>query len=61
LPTRIRDEDCDVESLSPSDFEVDTDEELNYPFARAGSEYPLYAIKMVEIAKLPLSQSVIKR
>jgi hypothetical protein len=61
LPTRIRDEDCDVESLSPSDFEVDTDEELNYLFARAESGHPLYAIKMVEITKLPLSQSVIKR
>lgn len=49
---RIKDEDCDAESLSLSDFEVDTEESLPCPLARTQSEHAAYSIKMVEIARL---------
>ncbi|KAK5995337.1 Cutinase transcription factor 1 beta [Cladobotryum mycophilum] len=51
LPSRIRDEDCDIEPLSPSDLES----ELSYvdsPFGSFTSEHIIYTIKMVEISKL---------
>ncbi|KAM0525305.1 hypothetical protein ACHAPE_000005 [Trichoderma viride] len=51
LPSRIRDEDCDIEPLSPSDWETDN----SGPESRFGTclpEHVVYAIKMVEIAKL---------
>jgi hypothetical protein len=46
------DEDCDVEVLSPSDFETDTNEDLAYSFEPTRPEHITYVIKMVEIAKL---------
>ena len=54
---RIKDEDCDAESLSHSDFEVDTDENLTCQLARTEPEHAEYAIKMAEIAKLRPSES----
>lgn len=51
LPSRIRDEDCDIEPLGPSDLES----EVSCADSSFGSSQPeqvTYAIKMVEIAKL---------
>ncbi|UKZ67054.1 uncharacterized protein TrAtP1_008217 [Trichoderma atroviride] len=51
LPSRIRDEDCDIEPLSPSDWETDNSGP-DSPFGSCLPEHVTYAIKMVEIAKL---------
>ncbi|KAM0254494.1 hypothetical protein ACHAQJ_006712 [Trichoderma viride] len=51
LPSRIRDEDCDIEPLSPSDFESQISS-ADSPFGSCQPEHVTYAIKMVEIAKL---------
>jgi hypothetical protein len=51
LPSRIRDEDCDIEPLTPSDWETDNSGP-DSPFGSCLPEHVTYAIKMVEIAKL---------
>jgi hypothetical protein len=51
LPSRIRDEDCDIEPLSPSDLESEISS-VDSPFGSCQPEHVTYAIKMVEIAKL---------
>jgi hypothetical protein len=50
LPIRIRDEDCDIEMLEPSDFEEET--QSVYPaFLRTQKrEHVLYAIQMAKLA-----------
>ncbi|PNH31795.1 hypothetical protein VD0002_g1682 [Verticillium dahliae] len=52
LPSRIRDEDCDIEPLSPTDLESEllTPEVLSLGVYTA--EHVVYATKMVEIARL---------
>ncbi|KAG7131282.1 Cutinase transcription factor 1 alpha like protein [Verticillium longisporum] len=52
LPSRIRDEDCDIEPLSPTDLESEqlTPEALSFGVYTA--EHVVYATKMVEIARL---------
>lgn len=52
LPRRIRDEDCDVEPLTPSDLEEDSDESIADLFGSCKSEHVVYVIKMVQIARL---------
>ena len=51
LPIRIRDEDCDIEMLDPSDFE----EEDNTPYPKylgmQKPEHVLYAIEMARLAR----------
>ncbi|RNJ59761.1 hypothetical protein D7B24_001486 [Verticillium nonalfalfae] len=52
LPSRIRDEDCDIEPLSPTDLDSEqlTPETLSLGVYTA--EHVVYATKMVEIARL---------
>ncbi|KAJ0299753.1 hypothetical protein COL516b_008870 [Colletotrichum fioriniae] len=52
LPCRIRDEDCDIEPLTPVDLEDDADEQRATGFGAPKSEHIHYAIKMVDIARL---------
>ncbi|KAH6896678.1 N-terminal binuclear Zn cluster-containing/DNA binding domain-containing protein [Thelonectria olida] len=49
LPSRIRDDDCDIEPLSPSDLESEVAEAS---FGSCKPEHITYAIKMVEIARI---------
>lgn len=51
LPSRIRDEDCDVESLSPSDLELD-ETLLDPTFGSCQQAHVTYVTKMVEISRL---------
>ncbi|XWW98396.1 hypothetical protein V2A60_006396 [Cordyceps javanica] len=52
LPSRIRDEDCDIETLSPADLEA-PDVDLEHPIlAPTKPEHITYAIKMVEVSRL---------
>ncbi|KAL7797415.1 N-terminal binuclear Zn cluster-containing/DNA binding domain-containing protein [Trichoderma ceciliae] len=51
LPSRIRDEDCDIEPLDPLDLESENGC-VDSPFGQCRPEHVTYAIKMVEIAKL---------
>lgn len=51
LPSRIRDEDCDMEPLSASDLESEVCSH-NHLFGSCQPEHMTYAIKMVEIARL---------
>ncbi|RFU76934.1 hypothetical protein TARUN_5309 [Trichoderma arundinaceum] len=51
LPSRIRDEDCDIEPLSPADLESEANS-VDSPFGSCRPEHVTYAIKMVEIAKI---------
>lgn len=50
LPTRIRDEDCDIEMLEPSDFEEE--DHAVYPsyLGRQKREHVLFAIQMAKLA-----------
>ncbi|KJZ78517.1 hypothetical protein HIM_01908 [Hirsutella minnesotensis 3608] len=52
LPSRIRDEDCDIEPLSSSDLESEVYCSDNPLFGSCQPEHITYAIKMVEIARL---------
>ncbi|KAH8421667.1 Transcription factor, partial [Colletotrichum scovillei] len=52
LPCRIRDEDCDIEPLTPADLEDDADEQRATGFGAPKSEHIHYAIKMIDIARL---------
>lgn len=49
LPNRIRDEDCDFESLEPSDFDHAYGPSVS---AKEAREYATYAVGMAELAKL---------
>ncbi|KAF4122205.1 acyl-CoA dehydrogenase [Geosmithia morbida] len=51
LPSRIRDEDCDVEPLSREDL-VSDDDDLSSPFGSCQPQHTTYVIKMVEVARL---------
>ena len=51
LPSRIRDEDCDIEPLTPMDLESEVGP-VDSSFGSCQPEHVTYAIKMVEIAKL---------
>ncbi|UKZ49667.1 hypothetical protein TrVGV298_003915 [Trichoderma virens] len=51
LPSRIRDDDCDIEPLSALDLEFDVNP-VDPSFGSCQPEHVTYAIKMVEIAKL---------
>ncbi|OAA70692.1 Transcription factor [Cordyceps fumosorosea ARSEF 2679] len=52
LPSRIRDEDCDIEPLSAADLEA-PDVDLEHPIlAPTKPEHITYAIKMVEVSRL---------
>ncbi|KAM6478807.1 N-terminal binuclear Zn cluster-containing/DNA binding domain-containing protein [Trichoderma sp. SZMC 28011] len=51
LPSRIRDDDCDIEPLSPMDLESEASP-VDPSFGSCQPEHVTYAIKMVEIAKL---------
>ncbi|PHH64501.1 hypothetical protein CDD81_4576 [Ophiocordyceps australis] len=52
LPSRIRDEDCDIEPLSASDLESDACSSDKPLFGSCRLQHVTYAIKMVEIARL---------
>ncbi|CCF41539.1 hypothetical protein CH063_11787, partial [Colletotrichum higginsianum] len=52
LPCRIRDEDCDIEPLTATDLDNDSDEQQATNFGASEAEHIHYAIKMVEIAHL---------
>ncbi|KAL6870354.1 N-terminal binuclear Zn cluster-containing/DNA binding domain-containing protein [Trichoderma novae-zelandiae] len=51
LPSRIRDQDCDIEPLTPMDLESEAGP-VDSSFGSCQPEHVTYAIKMVEIAKL---------
>ncbi|KAL7905610.1 N-terminal binuclear Zn cluster-containing/DNA binding domain-containing protein [Trichoderma velutinum] len=51
LPSRIRDDDCDIEPLNPMDLESEVSP-VDPSFGSCQPEHVTYAIKMVEIAKL---------
>ncbi|KAL7951300.1 N-terminal binuclear Zn cluster-containing/DNA binding domain-containing protein [Trichoderma barbatum] len=51
LPSRIRDEDCDIEPLGPPDLESEANP-VDPSFGSCQPEHVTYSIKMVEIAKL---------
>ncbi|KAJ4202221.1 hypothetical protein NW767_006183 [Fusarium falciforme] len=52
LPSRIRDDDCDIEPLSPSDLESETEHPDFSPFGCCKPEHITYAIKMVDVARI---------
>lgn len=52
LPSRIRDEDCDIEVLTAADLETDMDIAYSSLFGSCEREHITYVIKMVEIARL---------
>jgi len=52
LPSRIRDEDCDIEALSASDLESDTNPTVASLFGACEPQHVTYVVKMVEIARL---------
>lgn len=52
LPSRIRDEDCDIEPLSAADLESETEVTVNSLFGSCQPQHITYVIKMVEIARL---------
>lgn len=52
LPSRIRDEDCDIEPLSATDLESEAVCANNPLFGSCQPEHMTYTIKMVEIARL---------
>lgn len=52
LPSRIRDEDCDIEMLTHADFGHDTEPNPHTSFGAPHIDHVVYAIKLVEIARL---------
>lgn len=52
LPSRIRDEDCDIEILTAADLESDVDNNSTTNFGAFRPEQVVYIMKMVEIARL---------
>lgn len=50
LPTRIRDEDCDIEMLELSDFEEDSHSVYPRFLGTQKKEHILYAIQMAKLA-----------
>ncbi|KAJ9152021.1 Cutinase transcription factor 1 (Acyl-CoA dehydrogenase domain-containing protein) [Pleurostoma richardsiae] len=52
LPSRIRDDDCDIELLTATDLESDEEDLGGMSLGRYGPEHVTYAIKMVEMARL---------
>ncbi|RDL38870.1 uncharacterized protein BP5553_03210 [Venustampulla echinocandica] len=50
LPTRIRDEDCDIEMLDPSDFEEEDHSAYPRFLGTQKREHILYAIQMAKLA-----------
>ncbi|KAI8650168.1 Fungal-trans domain-containing protein [Fusarium sp. Ph1] len=53
LPSRIRDDDCDIEPLCASDLTSDNDESgTDSSLGSRTAEHVTYAIKMVELAKI---------
>lgn len=52
LPSRIRDEDCDVEKLCPEDFAESGATEAYNMFSGSSPEYAQYCIQMAELATL---------
>ncbi|TWU76018.1 hypothetical protein ED733_007175 [Metarhizium rileyi] len=52
LPSRIRDEDCDIEPLGATDLESETLCSSNPLFGSCQPEHITYTIKMVEMARL---------
>lgn len=60
LPCRIRDEDCDIEPLTATDLENDSDEQQATNFGASEAEHIHYAIKMVEIAHLRMSRALLR-
>jgi hypothetical protein len=52
LPSRIRDEDCDIEPLTAADLESDGDLATAKLFGSSQQHHIIYAVKMVEVARL---------
>lgn len=52
LPMRIRDEDCDIESLTVADLRDDRDQSPLTNLGSPTSEHLMYPVKMVELARL---------
>jgi hypothetical protein len=52
LPSRIRDEDCDVEMLSSADLEEELDGSVPAAFGSTTSEHVVYAVQMARVARL---------
>ena len=52
LPSRIADEDCDIEDLYISDLQADDIAEVGHSFGAVKPEHIVYVTKMVEIARL---------
>ncbi|CVL13690.1 uncharacterized protein FPRN_12065 [Fusarium proliferatum] len=52
LPSRIRDEDCDVEPLTVSDLETEVTSTDSQPFGTCKPEHVSYAINMVNLAQI---------
>ena len=50
LPTRIRDEDCDIEMLEVSDFEEESHSVYPRYLGTPKKEHILYAIQMAKLA-----------
>lgn len=51
LPIQIRDEDCDIEMLRPSDFDDDTTYHVGF-LGSQKDEHVSYAIEMAKLARL---------
>ncbi|PTD02515.1 Cutinase transcription factor 1 alpha [Fusarium culmorum] len=52
LPSRIRDDDCDVEPLAVSDLETEVTSPGDSPFGSCKPEHVKYAINMVKLAQI---------
>ncbi|KAL2061083.1 hypothetical protein VTL71DRAFT_9135 [Oculimacula yallundae] len=52
LPSRIRDDDCDVEPLAISDLETEVTSPDSSPFGSCKPEHAKYAINMVNLAQI---------
>ncbi|KAF5671386.1 cutinase transcription factor 1 [Fusarium denticulatum] len=52
LPSRIRDNDCDVEPLSESDLESDIETQDGLQFGSCKPEHKTYAVNMAKLARI---------